>query len=82
MLCSFLPYISMNHQRYTYVPSLLNLLPTSHPIPPLSAVTEQGAELPVSYSRLPLAVLHMVMYMFPFYSLYSSCCSCPLCARY
>ena len=42
--------------RYTYVPSLLNLPLTSHPIPPLYFVTEHPAELPASYSKLLLAI--------------------------
>ena len=42
--------------RYTYDPSLLNLPPTSHSIPPLWAVTEHQFELPESYSKLPLAI--------------------------
>ena len=35
---------------YTYIPSLLDLPPT-----PISVITEHGAELPVLYSRFPLA---------------------------
>ena len=42
--------------RYTYVPFLLNLPPTSHPIPPLQVVTEHQYELPASYSKSPLAL--------------------------
>ena len=30
--------------------------PTSHPIPPLDVVKEHGVELPVSYSKFPLAI--------------------------
>ena len=58
--------------RYTYVPSLLNPTPISLPIPPLLVVTEHWVELPVSHrkSHLP-SVLHMVMYVFPNYSLNS-----------
>ena len=33
MLCWFLPNINMNQRRCTHVPFLLNLPPTSHPIP-------------------------------------------------
>ena len=33
MLCWFLPNINMNQHRCTHVPFLLNLPPTSHPIP-------------------------------------------------
>ena len=42
--------------RYTYVPSLWNLPPTSLPIPPLQAVTEPRFEFPESHSKFPLAV--------------------------
>ena len=35
ILCWFPPYIKWISRRYTYIPSLLNLLPTSHLIPPL-----------------------------------------------
>ena len=38
------------------VPSLLNLPPVSYPISPLQVVTEPQCELPVSYSKFPLAV--------------------------
>ena len=41
--------------RYTYVPSLLNLPPTSLPIPPLKVVTEMWFEFPESYSKFLLA---------------------------
>ena len=40
--------------RYTCVPSLLNLFPTSYPNPPLSVVTEHQVELPVLYTNFPL----------------------------
>ena len=36
--------------RYVYIPSLLNLPPTSHPILCLPVVTEHQVELPVLYS--------------------------------
>ena len=58
--------------RYTYVPSLLNLPPTSQPFPPLWVFTEDWFELPESYRRFPLAILWVVMYMFQCYSLNSS----------
>ena len=51
----FLSYINMN-QPYLYTTSLLNLPPTSYPIPPLQVVTEQCIELPVSHSNFPLAI--------------------------
>ena len=47
------PSTRISH-RYTHVPSLLNLPPTSLPIPPL--VTEYWAELPGSHSKFPPAV--------------------------
>jgi len=40
----------------TYVSSLLNLLPSSHPILPLQVVTEQQVEPLVLYSSFPLAI--------------------------
>ena len=44
----FLPYTDMN-QPYVYTcPSLLNLLPTSHPIPALWGVTEPQLRFPES----------------------------------
>ena len=39
--------------RYTYVTSLQNLPPTSHPILPLYVVTEHQSELPELYSIFP-----------------------------
>ena len=46
---------------YTYIPSLSSL----PAIPPLSVITEHGAELPVRHSSFPLAsVLHMVIYIY------------------
>ena len=54
------------------VPFLLNLPPTSHPVPPSKAVTECQAGLPVSYSSFPLTVLHTVMYISQCYLLNSS----------
>ena len=50
------------------VPSLLNLPPTSHPVPP----SKRQAGLPVSYSSFPLTVLHTVMYISQCYLLNSS----------
>ena len=46
--------------KCTYTPSLLNLHPTSHPIPLLQVVMERQVELPVLNSSCPL-VLCMVM---------------------
>ena len=44
----------------------------SHPTPPLVVITDHWSELPVLHSNFPLAVLHMVVYMFQWYSLSSS----------
>ena len=41
---------------HTYVPSLLKLPPTSHPIPLLRAVTEHWVQLLTLYSKFPLAL--------------------------
>ena len=37
-----------------HIYSLVELPPTSHPIPPLQVITEHRTELPVLYSRFPL----------------------------
>ena len=42
--------------KYTHVPSLSNLPPTSHPIPPLQVITEPQFEFAASYSKFPLAL--------------------------
>ena len=55
------------NRPHTYGPSLLSLPPT--PFHPSSWSQSTGFELPVSYSKSSLSVLHMVMYMFPCYSL-------------
>ena len=44
---------------YTYIPSLLDPLPHH----PTHLGLEHQAELPVLESRLPLAMLHMVLYI-------------------
>ena len=49
--------------KYTSVPFLLNLPSTPHPIPALQVVTEHEAELPVTCSNFPLAILYMVTYV-------------------
>ena len=57
--------------RYTYAPFLLNLPPTSHPIPPLSVVTEYRFELWV-IQQIPAGCLftcgnvHVSMLLSPF----------------
>ena len=50
---------------YTYIPSLLNLLPTTIPPPRPS---QHGAELPALYSSFPLAILHMIVNICQSYS--------------
>ena len=59
--------------KYTYVPSLLNLPPASHPFPPLEVVIEPWLDFPESYSKFPLAI-----YMFPCYYLHLSPSLSPL----
>ena len=60
--------------RYTYVPSLLNLPPTFHPIPPLWVVTEHQIWAPCIIQQIPTGylILHMIMCMFQCYSHKSS----------
>ena len=56
VLCQLLPFINMNQPQVYICP--LPLEPPSHlpPIPSLQVVTEHQVELPVSYSKFPLAV--------------------------
>ena len=55
---------------YTYVPSLLKLIPIFHPIPPLQVVTVPWVELSVSHRNSHwLSMLPMVTYIFPCYFL-------------
>jgi len=54
--------------KCTYITSLLKDLLTPNSIPPLYVVTEYQVELPLFYSNFPIAILHMVMYMFQCYS--------------
>ena len=68
---------------------LLSFPITSHPIPPFRLSHNTRFELPASYSKFPLAILHMIMYMFPSYSqfvppLFPPPCPkvCSLCLRY
>ena len=56
MLCWFLPSINMNQPKVYMCPALLDLPPTSHPIPPHRVVTQHQAELPVLYSNSPLVI--------------------------
>ena len=51
--CQISTWIS---HRYTYVPSLLNLLPISCPISLLWVVIEHLFEFPESYNKFPLAI--------------------------
>ena len=48
--------IMQNSHKYTHAPSLLNLLPTSHPIPSLQVVIGHQVELPMLYNIFPLAI--------------------------
>ena len=50
-------------QSYTYVPTLLNLPPTSHPIPPLELVSEHQIWVSSVTQQIPTGclILHMVM---------------------
>ena len=56
MSCWFPMYINTNQSLVIHVPTLLNLPPTSHPIPPLWVVTKPQDELPVLHSNFPLAI--------------------------
>ena len=62
---------NLKRHKYTFVASLLNLPPTSHPMPPLWVVTLHWIELPVSYSnfhdKLGATMLY-TWHMFQFYS--------------
>ena len=49
------PWTWINH-RYTYIPTLLNLPITSHPIPPLYVVMEHRFEHSASYRKFSLAI--------------------------
>ena len=64
--CCTTSWISHIYNIYTYIPSLLRFPPTSTPHP---TVLEHRVELPVLHSDIPLALLHMVMYMLQCYSL-------------
>ena len=50
-------------RRFTHGFSHLNTPPTSLPIPPLYVVIEPPFEFLESYSKFPLAILHMVMHV-------------------
>ena len=70
MLCRLLMYNKVNQlyvYTYPHIPSLLRL-PSTLPIPPLSVVTKHRADLPVLCSCFPLAILHLVVYIFQCYS--------------
>ena len=56
MLCGFLPSNSVSQPQVYMCPLLLELSAAPHPSPPLLAVTDRGAELPVFHSSFPLAV--------------------------
>ena len=55
VFCQTSTWISHSH-RYTYVPSLLNLQATFHPITPLWVVIEHLLSFPEIYSKCPLAI--------------------------
>ena len=78
ILCWFLPYTNMNH-KHTYVLSVLNLLPTSHPSRwsqstrfELTRFEHQIEWISHSANSHWLSILHMITYMFQYYSLSSS----------
>ena len=48
---------------YPHISSLLHLSPTL-PIPPLEVDTKHGADLPVLCGCFPLAILHLVVYIY------------------
>ena len=48
--------------RHTYVSSFLNHPPTFQSIPLLYLSQSTGFELPASYSKFPLSILHIAMY--------------------
>ena len=60
--------------RYTCIRSLLNLPPTSHPIPLLWVLTEHQIWAPCVIQQISTGylILHMIMYMLQCYSLNSS----------
>ena len=68
--CHTSPWIS---HRYTYVPSILNLLPPSHPIRPHRLSQSTGLSfLCYTATSHELSVSHMFMYIFQCYSCNSS----------
>ena len=81
VLCHISTWIT---HRYTYVPWLLNLPSTSHPISPLQVVSATGLSSP-SHTAIShwLSILHMVMSKFPCYSLnlFHPLLPCPPCPQ-
>ena len=57
--------------RYIYVLSLLNLPPTSHPIPPLYIFTQHQIWAPVSGSKFSLAIWFYILYFICFNATFS-----------
>ena len=49
--------------KHAYIPSLLSLSPAPLPSSPIEVISEHWAELPLLYSRLPLAMLCMGVYI-------------------
>ena len=67
ILCWFLPHINVNQPWYTYVSTLVNLPPTSHPSH-LSRLSQSTRfELPAN--SYWLSILHMIMHKFQCYSI-------------
>ena len=62
--CHTMSWIS---HKVTYVPSLLNLSPTFHTIPPLWGITEPQFEFPESYSKFPLAIYFTYVNLYHFF---------------
>ena len=60
--------------RCTFVPSLLNLPPISHAIPPLWVVTETWVELPVLYSKKKKMFLLYSKLLLAIYYIYGNVC--------
>ena len=58
LLCQFLPYSKVSSCMYTYIPSILDFLPTQ-------VIVEHEAEFPVPHSRFSLVIYftHGMVYM-------------------
>ena len=66
---------------YTYIPSLLDLPPTLSPVPLVQVIRGHTAELPVLYSKFPLAIcftrasVYMSFVWFVLFCFYLTICS-------